>query len=335
MIEIDGSYGEGGGQIVRTATSLSAYTGKPVRIRNIRANRSKPGLRPQHVKGVEALADLCDAESSGVEVGKSSLVFRPGKIKHRDMEIDIGTAGSVTLLLQSLMPPLVRCIKELDITVKGGTDVKWSPPADYLKYVLLPILRDHGFVAYLDVEKRGFYPKGGGKVVLHLKEMDLKEFDLVGRGDTEKVCGISYASNHLQGARVAHRQAKAARKVLREKLGLESDIKTEYCESMSPGSGIQLWLKTTNSVIGGNALGERGTPSEKVGRKAAEDLINDPKGAVDKYAGDQLIPFLGLVGGKIEISKRTEHSKTNQAIVEKFLDVSFETDGYTIKSHKE
>ncbi len=334
MIEIDGSYGEGGGQIVRTATSLSAYTGKSVRIRNIRANRSNPGLRPQHVKGVEALADLCDADVSGAEVGSSSLVFHPDKLRYRDMEIDIGTAGSVTLLLQSLMPPLIKCDKELDITVTGGTDVKWSPPIDYMRHVLLPILRDHGFVANLDIEKRGFYPKGGGEVVFHLEKVDLRKFDLIKRGDIERAGGVSYASEHLRSSEVADRQAKGAKKVLWKELGVEAEISTEYCESMSPGSGIQLWLKTNNSVIGGNSLGERGVSSEKVGKEASDDLMRGLRGAVDRYAADQLIPFLGLVGGRLEVSEKTEHSRTNQAIVKKFLDVSFEVDGFTIRSQK-
>ena len=322
MIDIDGSYREGGGQIVRTATGLSSFTGKDVRIRNIRANRSTPGLRPQHVKGIEALAEFCDAELEGVEVRSERVVFRPGEIKSRDLEVDIGTAGSVTLLLQSLILPVMKG-EEVKITVKGGTDVKWSPPIDYLRGVLMPILEDHGYRASIEVEKRGFYPEGGGKAVFHFHGADMEEFDLTTKGEIQEVGGVSYASKHLEDASVADRQAESARKALWEEFEKSADIKTEYCEARCPGSGIQLWLKTEDSVIGGNGLGEKGKPSERVAKEAAKDLLRNSSGAVDRYAGDQLLPFLAVSGGKIKPSEITEHSLTNQDIIERFMDVEF------------
>ncbi|MFP4116811.1 MAG: RNA 3'-terminal phosphate cyclase [Candidatus Aenigmatarchaeota archaeon] len=324
MIEIDGSYGEGGGQIVRTSTALSALAGKNIVVKNIRSNRSTPGLRPQHVKGVETLAEFCEAETSGVEVGSKKITFEPGEVRAKDLEVDIGTAGSVALLLQSIMPALMQCEKKVEVKLKGGTNVKWSPPIDYLKHVLLPILRDHGYEAYVEVEKRGFYPKGGGEVTFKFHGSDLEEFNLTERGGSKNIEGVSYASEHLKDANVAERQAEAARKHLWEEFELTPEIREEHCDSRSPGSGVQLWLKTENSVIGGNALGEKGKPSEKVGKEAAKDLINNSKGAVDRYAGDQLLPFLMVSSGRIKPAQITKHCKTNQRIIEKFFDSGFE-----------
>jgi len=319
MIEIDGSYGEGGGQIVRTATSLSAYTGKSVRIENIRANRSTPGLRPQHVKGIETLAELCEASTSGVRIGSKKITFQPEEVKAKDLEVDIGTAGSITLLLQSLMPALMNCDEEVQIKLKGGTDVKWSPPLDYLKNVLLPVLRNHGYDASLEVKKRGFYPKGGGEVIFNFQGADMDEFDLTEKGEIQEVGGVSYASDHLKDSSVADRQAKAARKHLWDEFEETGKIKTEYCDSRSPGSGIQIWLKTENSVIGGNALGEKGKPSEKVGKEAAMDLIRNSKGVVDRYAADQLLPFFIVSGGRIKPSEITDHCRTNMWTIGNFI----------------
>ncbi len=332
MIKIDGSYGEGGGQIVRTATSLSAYTGKPIRIEKIRSGRSNPGLRPQHVKGIETLRELCGAKTGGVEVESQSIVFKPNDIRSSDLEIDIGTAGSISLLLQSLLVPLMKCENEVSVEIKGGTDVKWSPPIDYIKHVLMPILNNHGYRASVEVKKRGFYPKGGGKVVFHFFDADMKRFDLSKRGDILSIGGVSCASNHLKHANVAERQAKAAEKVLGEKLNKIPRIKKEYSNSRCPGSVAQIWLKTQNSIIGANALGEKNKSSEDVGKEAAKDLMKNLNGTIDRYAGDQLLPFLAISGGKIKPSKITGHCKTNQKIIQKFLNVSFKTKKGIIKA---
>lgn len=331
MIQVDGSYKEGGGQIVRTATSLSAFTLEPVRIFNIRAGRSNPGLRPQHVKGVETLAKLCDADLEGADVGSEELKFFPSTMKCRDLEIDIGTAGSVTLLLQSLMFPAAHCGEEMELEITGGTDVKWSPPFDYLKHVLLPILKEHGYRVEIDLERRGYYPKGGGRVVFRAEPSSLEEFDLTDRGKIKGIRGISHASNHLKDSNVADRQKKAARKPIWEEFEISPDISTEYVDAACPGSGIQLWIETENSVIGGNALGEKGKPSERVGKEAARDLIDNFSGTVDRYASDQLLPFLAAAGGKIKVPEITNHCETNQWVIEKFLDVEFRTEEKIIK----
>ncbi|MFP4115616.1 MAG: RNA 3'-terminal phosphate cyclase [Candidatus Aenigmatarchaeota archaeon] len=323
MIDVDGSYREGGGQIVRTALSLSVYTGKPTRIYRIRANRPTPGLRPQHVKCVETLAELSGAEVEGANKGSEEVEFAPESFQPRDMTVDIGTAGSVTLLLQSLLVPMLRCDRKMEIRIKGGTDVKWSPSVDYIRKILLPILNAHGYDCELELKRRGYYPKGGGEVIFRSKGSDLKRFDLTDRGEIRGAGGISHASNHLSKANVADRQAEASRKALREELEVEPRIKANYCDAQCPGSGIQLWLKTENSLIGGNGLGEKGKPAEKVGRKAAKDLLRNKEVTVDRYAADQLLPFLAIAGGEIKVAEVTDHFLTNRWVVEKFLDLDF------------
>lgn len=331
MIQIDGSYREGGGQIVRTATALSTYVEEPVKIDKIRANRSNPGLRPQHVKGIETLARLCDADLEGVKEGSQEIEFIPSEFKPRDLKVDIGTAGSVTLLLQSLMFPLLHSEEEVKVVVMGGTDVKWSPPVDYLRKVLLPILNNHGYNVHLELEKRGYYPKGGGKVTLRVKSSELESFDLTEKESVKDIKGISHASEHLKDADVADRQKKAARKAVWEEFEISPDIETRYMDSACPGSGIQLWVETESSRIGGNALGEKGKRSEEVGKEAAEDLIRNSEGAVDRYAGDQLLPFLATAGGNIKVSEVTEHCHTNQWVIQRFLDVDFSVQGKLIQ----
>lgn len=324
MIDIDGSYGQGGGQIIRTAVALSTLTEKSCRIKKIRAGRSKPGLRPQHAKGIETLSKLCKAESKGLKIGSKEITFEPGELSGGNLKVDIGTAGSITLLLQSVMPVALGTENPVEIELKGGTDVKWSPPIGYLKHVLLPLLRKNGYKGKIKTERRGFYPKGGGNVIFKAEPSSLDNFDLEESGENKKIKGMSYASNHLQKSNVAERQRKAALKKIKDNFDMETRIETKYCDTLSPGSGIQIWLKRENSIVGGNALGERGKQSEEIGKEAVKDLKKNLGGSVDRYAGDQLMPYLALSGGKIRTSKITQHCKTNQWVIEKFLPVSFE-----------
>ena len=161
MLEIDGSFGEGGGQILRSCLALSAVMGKEVRIFNIRAGRSEPGLKAQHLTGAKALATICNASSQGLDIGSTEFVFRPGRIEGGSFSFDVGTAGSITLVLQALMPLLPFAPGKMSIEVRGGTDVNWSPPIDYLRLITIPVLANMGFTNSLEVTNRGHYPKGG------------------------------------------------------------------------------------------------------------------------------------------------------------------------------
>ena len=281
MISIDGSKGEGGGQVLRTSIALSAVTQKPVRIFNIRAKRSNPGLRPQHLNAINSLAELCDAELKNAVVNSMEIEFIPQEIKSGKLDIDIGTAGSITLVLQALMIPAIFAPDKVRIQIRGGTDVRWSPPIDYLRFVTLPILRRFGYKAEIHLMRRGYYPAGGGRVNVEIFPVKkLKPINLTERGKILSARGISHAHSDLEKAGVARRQAKSARSLIfnkLSKLGFSQDIeiKQEYSKALSYGSGITLWIETENSVLGADSLGEKGKSSETVGGEAAQNLIEE------------------------------------------------------------
>jgi len=324
MIEIDGSFGEAGGQILRSALGFSAVTGKEFRMFNIRANRCNPGLQEQHLQGVKAMARLCDAEVVGDEINSSEITFKPNKIKSGNLNIKIRTAGSVGLLLQSLLIPAIKT--DITINIDGGaTFGKWALPVEHLKNVLLKHLETMGYSIQIDIEKEGFFPKGGAKVRVHSGKGELKPITILEKGNIISIEGVSIASKSLEKKEVANRQAQVAKKIIFDKFKLDCKIKTEYVDAICPGSGIQLWIKTDNTVIGSNALGERGVSSETVGEKAAKMLIQEyENGCVDQHTADQLLPYMALAnGGKIKSSKITNHVKTNAKLIEKFMDVKF------------
>lgn len=334
MIEIDGSYGEGGGQIIRTALALSTITGKPFRAVKIRAGRDKPGLKAQHLACVKALKKICDAKTGPVAVGDETLEFVPGKIKGGKFKIDIGTAGSITLLLQAVSWPCFFAPKKITLQITGGTCGKWQAPVEYFQNVLLPHLQRMAGKIDFKILKRGYYPKGGGMVELAVnpKEMEnVVKVNLISAGDLVQIKGVSYAEKSLEKALVAERQAKSARKLL-GKYEVPINIAKEYGESLSVGTGIVLWAVYAgedhlNPVrLGGSGFGERGKRAEIVGEEAASVLMKeiDAGVPVDKHLSDQLIPLLGLVGGKMKVAEVTNHAKSNIYAVEKFLDMKFE-----------
>jgi RNA 3'-terminal phosphate cyclase (ATP) len=304
MMEIDGSFGEGGGQIVRTAAALSAVTGTPVSLKNIRQGRPKPGLAPQHVEALLALAKLCSAHTEGVVPGSSRIAFYPGRVKGGTYRAEIGTAGSVTLLMQCLLPAMLTAEEPVFLEVYGGTDVQWSPTIDYFRYVFLPALRCLGVRARMELRQRGYYPRGQGSVLLRTEPSALRAAHLSGqRKDIE---GISHCSNLPE--HVARRQAESASKVLRE-AGLVSNIIQEILKAPSTGSGITLW----SGFKGGSALGSRGLPAEAVGEMAAEELALELGSAatVDVHLCDQLIPYLAMTGGSYIVREISMHTRTN------------------------
>ncbi|AAL81673.1 RNA 3'-phosphate cyclase [Pyrococcus furiosus DSM 3638] len=327
MIIIDGSYGEGGGQILRTSIALSAITGEPVKIINIRANRPNPGLRPQHLNAILALKKLANAKVEGAEVGSREVTFIPGELKGGEIRVDIGTAGSITLVLQALLPAMVFAKDTVEFKITGGTDVSWSPPVDYLINVTMFALRKIGIEGEIKLLRRGHYPKGGGIVAgyvkpwIERKELIAEEFENI-----YKVSGISHATN--LPAHVAERQAKAAMEELKV-LGVPIEIKKEVSHSLGPGSGIVVWAETECLRLGGDALGKKGKPAEEVGREAAQELLSQvkTKACVDKFLGDQIIPFLAISGGKIKVAEITKHLITNVWVVEQFFGKVFEVKG--------
>lgn len=317
MLEIDGSYGEGGGQLVRTAVALSAVTGTEIRITNIRKKRPNPGLKQQHLKALETAARICEAQVSGLFPGSTEISFAPVEIKGGKYDIDIGTAGSITLLLQCIMPALPFATKEVELTVRGGTDVAWSPTIDYLHRVTFRALERFGYSGSLTLKEHGYYPKGGGKVSVFFKPCRLQGFHFL--KEEEEIQGISHASN--LPAHVPLRQAEAASTRLME-TGYPSQIETQSFEAFSTGSGITLWT----GFIGGSALGERGLPAEKVGKAAADEIIPELRAgtSVDMHLADQLIPYMALAGNSsYTVRELSLHTATNIWVTEQFLDVKF------------
>jgi len=328
MIEIDGSYGEGGGQILRTSLAFSLVTGKPFIIKKIRASRPKPGLMPQHLKCVEACVDFSGSECKDAKIGAQSFSFYPGKRKRKSITIDIGTAGSVTLLLQSLLLPALMSGNKTRIKVTGGTDVKWSMPVDYFTYVLSPFIRNYADIR-TKLVKRGYFPKGDGEfIVLIEKKEDISPIDIIEKEDLKMIKGISHACTDLSKQRVAKRQASAASIFLKNR-GFDNDIGVEYSNSTCPGSGITLWGVYSKSevdstfplITGSDALGEKGKTSEKVGEQAAERLVKNMESSapVDEFTSDNLIPFIALFGGSVKVPELTGHILSNIYVVEKFL----------------
>ncbi|MBN2454104.1 RNA 3'-terminal phosphate cyclase [Candidatus Woesearchaeota archaeon] len=353
MISIDGGYLEGGGQIVRTALALSSLTQQPFEAENIRKGRPNPGLKAQHLSCIRAFEELAGAKSQYATLASDKLQFFPAPVKGRTMSIDIGTAGSVTLLLQSLLMPAIFADSKVRLKITGGTDVPWSPPADYFANVLLPHLSNFCEKIEFKLLRRGYYPKGGGKAELIVKpKYRLSDFgsfnefraylneaapkiSLSSQNALAYVKGVSHASADLQKFEVAERQARSAKSLLELP---NVSIRSEYSESFSPGSGIVLWAVFSDNdevsaenpvILGADALGEKGKRAEKVGAEAANRLLKQigSKAPVDSYLADQLLPFMALTGkGSIAASEITDHARTNIYLIEKFLGKCFRFD---------
>ncbi len=334
MIEVDGSFGEGGGQILRTSVSLAGVLGKDVRVYNIRAGRSQPGLKAQHLTGIRAAAELCDATLKGAEVGSTELLFQPSRLKAGRFRFDIGTAGSITLVLQVLMPLMAYAPGAVEATITGGTDVKWSPPIDYLSHIVLPVLRKMGYEVHLDVRERGHYPKGGGQVRVSVAQVELfKPIIGLEQGLVVAIRGISHARGLPR--HVAERQARAAAEIL-DTRGLPSpQISVDLEEArpgLSVGSGLVLLAETEKgAILGADSLGERGKPAETVGSEAAHKLIQEIEagGFLDRHMGDILVPYMALADGSSEVttSQVTQHTLTNVKVAESLLGGAFEVNG--------
>ena len=334
MIEIDGSSGEGGGQILRSALSLSAILHEELRIFNIRAGRPEPGLRAQHLTSAKAVAAICNASLQGLEIGSTELLFRPGRITGGFFRFDVGTAGSVTLVLQALMPLFPFASDPVTIDVTGGTDVKWSPPIDYLRLVTLSILEKMGFVMSLVVARRGHYPKGGGLVTVNSHPSGtLKSIQGSRSGKVGAIDGVSHAvrlSRH-----VAERQAAEGAKIVTAQELPTPAIEVEVSEDgshLSPGSGIVLRATSEKSaVLGGDCLGERGLPAEEVGRIAARRLVEEVESQafIDRHMGDMIVPYLTMAEGvsDVTVSRITQHILTNVEVAQKVAGVQFDPMG--------
>lgn len=328
--------GEGGGQLVRTALALSAVTGEPFRMRHVRRARANPGLQAQHCSAIEAVAAVCNAETSGVEVGSESFTFEPGEdigeeeteedlVVGGSVSVEVGTAGSVPLVFDALLPVAVALEEPFTARLEGGTDAKWAPPFDYFQHVKLPTLAEHGLDAEADLSRRGFYPRGGGQVELTIEPSTLSAFDLTDRGDRKSLTAHSVAEESFEEDEVAERQTEPAPE--------DADVETEYVEADCSGSAFVLAAEYEHSRAGFAELGEMGVEPEEVGENAVErfEAFEDGDAAVDDLLADQLLPFVALAGGEIRAPEVTTHVETCIHLLGEFgYDVDVEQDGDTV-----
>jgi len=338
MIVINGSYGEGGGQVLRTSLTLAALSGETMRIENIRARRRKPGLQAQHLTGVWAIAQICDAELEGADLGSLTLTFKPrSSPRAGEYSFDVakarkgGSAGATSLVFQTLFLPLALAPGQSRLTIRGGTHVAWSPPFSYLKHVYLPTLARMGLEARTEIDKWGWYPIGGGQITASINgcaESSLCGLNLVEPGKLKRLWGVSATSN--LPAHIGQRQKKRAEGYLRKR-GFDPQI--EIIDAPSPGRGTVVFLvaEYEHAVAGFSSPGRRGKPAEKVAEEACREFIaHHQSGAcLDKHLADQLILPLALAPGPSAFTtcEITQHLLTNVWVVEQFLDIVFEIEG--------
>jgi RNA 3'-terminal phosphate cyclase (ATP) len=321
MVEIDGSYGEGGGQVLRTALSLSGLLQKPFRIVNIRKGRKRAGLMPQHLMCVQALKEITRATVQGDCKGSTELDFRPTDIHAGDYSFDIGTAGSVSLLLQALCPPLLRANRNSSLTVKGGTHVPFSPPFHYISEVFLPMIRKLGIRMDSNIIKYGFYPKGGGIITVAITPQDeIRGMEFVTRNAERGITGVSGVGNLDE--RIAERQRDAAHEFLSGH-GIQSKIESVSVPAAGQGTFLFLKLDTAQTLAGFSSLGERRKRAETVGQEAAQKLMGhlSTEACMDPYLADQIVLYLALAKGEsaLTTSRITRHLLTNLWVLEQFL----------------
>lgn len=328
MIEIDGSYGEGGGQILRMSVALSAVTGKDVKIVNIRAGRKKPGLAAQHLTAIRSVGEICNAQVEGLDIGSQTVEFHPGELRGGKLRFDIGTAGSITLVFQACFIPALHAPTKCVLTVTGGTDVRWAPPMDYFQNVFLPMVEKMGVSAKVESIKRGYYPKGGGKVVLHIEPKEtLSPLQLDELRGQLIIKGISHVSNLPD--HIPERMVKSAKKDL-IRLGRPDIVSETFSgdEAFGQGGAIVIWAKNEDTILGGNATAERGVKAETVGEIASKELWKEIKSGatLDIHLSDQILPYMAMADGESSFLVRelTNHTKTNMWLIEQFFDVEFE-----------
>lgn len=324
---IDGSMGEGGGQILRTSLALACITGKNLHIENIRAARRKPGLAKQHLSCVRAACEICGGQCKGAAIGSQVLDFQPGAIRSGIFSFDIGSAGSATLVIQTIMPALFLADEPSIITVTGGTHNPWAPPYDFLAETFLPAIKSTGYDADCKLEKYGFYPAGGGKIAFNVRPRQEKQHQLIDFClPTEDIQIHARIYTAKLPTHIAQRQKKL---LFQSKLQFQNIEHIEVTNSDGPGNCVTLWLCSEGRTTVFTAFGQKGKPSEKVvGEvvKLAEDFLRSGV-AFDCFLADQLLIYMAISkSGSFTTNDLTTHLTTNIETIKKFLPVDFETE---------
>jgi RNA 3'-terminal phosphate cyclase (ATP) len=317
MVEIDGAMGEGGGQIVRTALSLSLTAQQPIRLTNIRANRSRPGLRPQHVTAVRAAAAIGEAAVSEVREGAQTLTFEPSTVVPGTYHFDVGTAGSAVLVLQTVLLPLLTAQRSSRITVTGGTHNKFAPPFDFFATTVLPVVERMGPTLHATLDRHGFYPKGGGRCTVEVQPVaELEPLTLTERGAPRPPRIRAIVANLPR--HIADREIATLREALSVEIG---ETRIETPSSLSAGNALLLELPFRNVTEVVSGIGEKGRPAEQVAIGVAEDAEAYLEGdaPVGPHLADQLLLPLAVGGGEFCTTTLTAHTHTNAAVIERIF----------------
>jgi RNA 3'-terminal phosphate cyclase (ATP) len=330
VFEVDGSQKSGSGTILRLSVALAAISGQPLHIYNIRSKRPQAGLKPQHLEAVLTAAKLCNAETKGAVLQSRELWFAPSEIRGGNYEAEIGTAGSIPMLLLTVLPICVFAKEAVRLHIsKGGTDTWSAPTINYMRFVFLPALERMGLNAQITVHKYGYYPKGMGEVTLTVEPCPkLAPFRLENFGNLKTIKGVSVCT-FLSERNVAQRQAKGANEYLAMKdYSANIEVVNDTSNPLQKGSSIVLWAETDKGVVlGADAIGELGKPAEKVGMEAAEKLLFEltAKPTVDVHLADMLILYVALADGfSVFLTRKiSDHLEANIWLAEKMLGAKF------------
>jgi RNA 3'-terminal phosphate cyclase (ATP) len=321
MILIDGSEGEGGGQVLRTALALSLVTGKPFRIEKIRASRSRPGVMRQHVTAVEAACAIGGAECEALAVGASELTFVPGKVKPGEHRFAVGTAGSTSLVLQTILPPLMLADGPSSLVLEGGTHNSHAPPFDFIDRVFLPVLNRMGPRISAKLVRPGFYPAGGGRIEVDIHPCPaLARLDLLERGGLRSVMARALVAA-LPGD-IAVRELASVEQILG--WPEESRRIEQLPERQGPGNILMLEAVFDHAAELVSGFGQLGVPAQTVGEKAAKRMAGylASSAVAGPYLQDQLLLPMALAGGgSFTTVKPSQHSRTGAEVIARFLDV--------------
>ncbi|MFB6245780.1 MAG: RNA 3'-terminal phosphate cyclase [Candidatus Nanohaloarchaea archaeon] len=318
MKEIDGS--SGGGQMLRTALTMSAVEQEPFRMRNIRGSRREPGLKPQHLEAVRSVKRLTGGEVEGAQRGSEEIVFSPEGVRPKSFTANIGTAGSTTLLLDALAPITTQFNSGCRFSVKGGTHVKFSPAFESFRSKM-KLLSAFGLESSSKLERVGYYPEGGGEAVFTSENSSMEPVELIERGVLEKLNIYSRASRELEDASVADRQARELERLLKDRQpSAEVGKRVEYVDADSAGSSLVLEAVYESSRVAFDNLGEKGKRSEEVAGEVFEEFVGfgSSRAAVDKHLGDQLMIYMAIAGGEVTVPELTDHVQTNMEVLRKF-----------------
>ncbi|XP_063227109.1 RNA 3'-terminal phosphate cyclase [Bacillus rossius redtenbacheri] len=332
LIEIDGGMLEGGGQILRLALAFSALRTIPVRVRNIRAGRSSPGLRAQHLRGVQIVQQMTGGTLKGADIGSTSIEFHPGRIRGGEYSADTQTAGSIGLLIQVALPCALFSDKVTVLKLKGGTNAEMAPQFDYTTEVFRPLLEKFGATFDYKIIKRGYYPRGGGEVHIRVRPVQkIEPVEMTESGRVVRMWGWAFVAGALP-IKMAEVMADSASRVLKKSYP-DAEVNIEPYkeapdEAVGSGSGINVVAQTDKGcLLGGSALGKRELKAEEVGQKAAEELLESVRtgACVDNYAQDQVILLMAIAGGKsrVKCGPVTLHTQTAIHIAELLTQAKF------------